>query len=339
MNQSLLHTNKLLIGYFSKSSKKVVLSGIDIQLKAGEMVCLLGPNGVGKSTLLRTLAGVQPALAGQVFIANKLIGNLNRLELAQKISLVLTDRNFSGNLNVLDLISLGRYPHTSWSGNFRPEDYAKIEEAVEQTQVGYLLNQKLHEISDGQLQKAMIARAVAQDGDIMILDEPTAHLDLSNKIEILLLLKKLVRNMNKAVIIATHELDLALKTADQIWLAQCNEPIINGMPEELALQGVLDKIYGGKDYHINSMTGQVQIKTTNQISIQILEHNTLSYWTANALRRNGFNPTAEPCDLKIEVFARNGAEEWHLLQKENFKKFTSLKTLLQHLDNYHHNYE
>jgi len=336
MNQSLLHTIQLEVGYLSKNSKKTILSEIDLQLNAGEMVCLLGPNGVGKSTLLRTLAGVQPSLAGQVFIGNEAVEKLNRLELAQKISLVLTDRSFSGNLNVLDLISLGRYPHTSWSGNLMPGDHDKIEEAVAQTQVGYLLQQKLHEISDGQLQKAMIARAVAQDGDIMILDEPTAHLDLSNKIEILLLLKKLAKNMNKAVIIATHELDLALKTADQIWLAQCNAPIITGMPEELALQGVLDKIYGGKDYQINATTGQVQIKHSNQIPIQIVVRDALSHWTANALRRIGFNPTTEYDDLKIEVLD-SGDEpvEWHLIQKGNLRKFTSLKTLLQHLVNYH----
>lgn len=331
MSLPVLHTENLSIGYSGKKSDKIILSGIKLKLLPGQLICLLGPNGVGKSTLLRTLAGVQPPIDGDVLIGEKNITRMSPLELAQKISLVLTDRSFSGNLNVLDLIALGRYPHTGWSGNLQDQDHEKINHAIEQTQVGYLLEQKLHQISDGQLQKAMIARALAQDGEIMILDEPTAHLDLSNKIEILLLLKKLSQLTGKGIIIATHELDLAVKIADQIWLAQCNEPLVSGMPEELALAGVFQNIYNGRDFQIDQHSGQVQLKLDNQKKIQLYGDKSALYWTSNALQRNGFQVSQEDIDLKLEVKRGNNNLEWKLFQNQNLQIFTSLSDLLSYL--------
>lgn len=331
MSLPVLHTENLSIGYSGKKADKIILSGIKLKLLPGQLICLLGPNGVGKSTLLRTLAGVQPPIDGDVLIGEKNITRMSPLELAQKISLVLTDRSFSGNLNVLDLIALGRYPHTGWSGNLQDQDHEKINHAIEQTQVGYLLEQKLHQISDGQLQKAMIARALAQDGEIMILDEPTAHLDLSNKIEILLLLKKLSQLTGKGIIIATHELDLAVKIADQIWLAQCNEPLVSGMPEELALAGVFQNIYNGRDFQIDQHSGQVQLKLDNQKKIQLYGDKSALYWTSNALQRNGFQVSQEDIDLKLEVKRGNNNLEWKLFQNQNLQIFTSLSDLLSYL--------
>lgn len=331
MKSPLLHTKQLSIGYTYKKTNKVILSGIDLQLFPGQLIGLLGPNGVGKSTLLRTLAGVQPALSGKVMIGGQDITGMNALEVAQKISLVLTDRSFSGNLNVLDLVSLGRYPHTGWSGSLQERDHRKIKQAIEQTQVEYLLQQKLHQISDGQLQKAMIARALAQDGEIMILDEPTAHLDLNNKIEILLLLKKLGNITGKGIIIATHELDLAVKIADQIWLAQCNEPVHSGMPEELAMSGVFQNIYSGRDYHIDHTNGQVKLKLESRKKIKIAGENEARYWTGNALQRNGYQVTEGDADLRLEIAGRNNNMEWKLFQNQNTQIFTSLSALIDHL--------
>lgn len=331
MKVPVLHTENLSIGYSGKKSDKAILSDVNLKLLSGQLICLLGPNGVGKSTLLRTLAGVQPPISGNVLIGEKNITRMSSLELAQKISLVLTDRSFSGNLNVLDLIALGRYPHTGWSGNLQDQDHKKINSAIEQTQVGYLLEQKLHQISDGQLQKAMIARALAQDGGIMILDEPTAHLDLSNKIEILLLLKKLSQLTGKGIIIATHELDLAVKIADQIWLAQCNKPVLSGMPEELALAGVFQNIYNGRDFQIDQHSGQVQLKLDNQKKIQLSGDKSALFWTSNALQRNGFHISEEDINLKLEVKRRNNNLEWKLFQNQNLQIFTTLSDLLNYL--------
>lgn len=333
MKSTLLHSEKLTIGYTGKQGNKEILTDINLQLQGGQLVCLLGPNGVGKSTLLRTLAGVQPPLAGKVIIDGHNLQQMSQLAIAHKISLVLTDRSFSGNLNVLDLIALGRYPHTGWSGNLQASDHEKISWAVEQTQVGYLLNQKLHQISDGQLQKAMITRALAQDGEIMILDEPTAHLDLNNKIEILLLLKNLSNITGKGIIIATHELDLAAKVADQIWLAQCNEPVISGIPEELALQGILNKVYGGRDYQIDQATGQVQLKKKGQKKVVLQGEPSAQYWTANALQRIGYGVVSSGADLNLEITKINNSLEWRLLHNQNLQVFSSLSDLLSHLEN------
>ncbi len=334
MSTSLLHTENLSVGYSQRRKEhKIILADINLHLLAGQLVCLLGPNGVGKSTLLRTLAGIQPPLSGKVIIGEKDLQLMNQLDIAQKISLVLTDRTFSGNLNVMDLIALGRYPHTSWSGSLQAHDHNKVNEAIEQTQVGYLLEQKLHQVSDGQLQKAMIARALAQDGEIMILDEPTAHLDLSNKIEILLLLKKLSRITGKGIIIATHELDLAMKIGDIIWLARCNEPVISGMPEELAMAGVFQQIYSGRDYQIDQNSGQVQLKMQGRERIQLSGEKSALHWTGNALQRNGYQISNEDAALKVEVISRDNNLEWKLFQSQNFQVFHSLSDLLNYLQN------
>jgi iron complex transport system ATP-binding protein len=331
MNSALLYTEQLDIGYRLKRKHKTVLSHINLSLEAGQVVALLGPNGVGKSTLLRTISGIQPQLAGEVYLKNQLLKTLNKLQLARHISVVLTERNFSGNLTVLDLISLGRYPYTGWSGNLQKEDHRQIEEAIEKTQTGYLLSQKLHEISDGQLQKAMIARALAQDGDIMILDEPTAHLDLSNKIEILLLLSQLSRDMKKGIIIATHELNLSMKIADQIWLAQCDAPIIDGLPEELMMNGTMKKIYGGKDYKIDQYTGEINISMPSEKEIILTGEEQGLYWTRNALQRIGFKTTNTAASLQLEVVKRKDIFEWRLSDFENVTSFFSLRELINHL--------
>ena len=202
--RNILETNSLEIGYKRRRETHSVLKDINLTLKLGELVCFLGPNGVGKSTLLRTMAGIQRPLHGHVMVDGQSLSNFSLNEKAKYISLVLTGRT-GGNLTVKELVSLGRHPHTHWSGKLNSEDIQKIEDAIEKTHMELLQNRKLYTLSDGQLQKAMIARALAQDSAIMILDEPTAHLDLNNRMEIMDLLHSLNAEEQLTIIMVTHD--------------------------------------------------------------------------------------------------------------------------------------
>ena len=217
MSNVSISTNKLSIGYTDVSRKskverqKIVQTNLTFALQQGEMVCMLGPNGCGKSTLLRTLAGLQPALSGEFTHCD-----------AKSVALVLTERLSMENTTVHDVIAMGRYPYTSFLGGLTAEDERIIEEALEQ--VGFCLStfdfrlSPFNAHSDGEKQRILIAKALAQQTPIILLDEPTAHLDLPHRILVLRLLRQLAHEQGKTVLISTHELDLALALSDRILL-------------------------------------------------------------------------------------------------------------------------
>lgn len=217
-DQHIIKTINLSIGYTSKKKVNTIASNLNIELNKGNLVCLLGKNGIGKSTLLRTLTKVQPALSGEIFVNNNSLNALNSIDFAKSLSLVLTEHLPESNLSVYELVALGRQPYTNWVGNLSETDLKFIDNAFEQTNTKHLINSKYYELSDGQLQKVLIARALAQNTDIIILDEPTAHLDMHHTIETLALLKKLAKEFHKTIIVSTHEINLALQLADILWL-------------------------------------------------------------------------------------------------------------------------
>lgn len=217
-SEHIINTSNLSIGYTSKKHVDTIASDLNIQLKPGNLVCLLGKNGIGKSTLLRTLTKVQPVLAGEVLINGENIEDLSTTDLAKILSLVLTERLPDSSLTVYELVALGRQPFTNWIGYLTTKDLKIIQAAFEQTNTQHLMNRKCFELSDGQLQKVMVARALAQDTPIIVLDEPTAHLDLHHTINTFSLLKNLAKNFNKTIIVSTHEANLAFQLADELWL-------------------------------------------------------------------------------------------------------------------------
>lgn len=222
-----LRTKDLSIGYKSKRSQIIVASHINIDLHRGELIGLVGANGIGKSTLLRSLTGVQQKLSGEILIHEKALSSYNALDLARTLSVVLTESIASKNLSVYDLVALGRQPYTNWIGNFSSEDLLKIDNAIQQTQIEDFQNKKCFELSDGQLQKVMIARALAQDTDIIILDEPTTHLDMYHKAYVLSLLKKLAKETNKTILFSSHEIDLAIQLCDKLIVMSEDKVIID----------------------------------------------------------------------------------------------------------------
>ncbi|HEY5691991.1 MAG TPA: ABC transporter ATP-binding protein [Cyclobacteriaceae bacterium] len=281
-----LSTHQLAIGYPGPTDH-VLLKDLNLSLHSGQLVCFMGPNGIGKSTLIRTLSGAQPPLAGQVIGA----GN-------KTIAVVLTDKVSAGNMTVRDLVSYGRYPYLDWSISMKQEDINKIDASANQVRIGHLMDKPLYELSDGQLQMVMIARALAQDTPVLLLDEPTAHLDLNNRLEIMKLLRGLAKDTNKAILVSTHELDLALQTADLIWLATAQKSIRIGIPEDLVLDGTFDEVFQFKGFDLK--TGKVQQEPYRKVGVQLNGEGHIYLWTKNALERNGYHLEKESL-IKIEV--------------------------------------
>ena len=237
-----LQTRKLAIGYKTKRATTYVAENINLSLHKGSFVCILGKNGIGKSTLLRTLTKVQPKLSGEILLSGNKLEEIPNNDLAKNIGLVLTEKIPTSNLTVYELIALGRQPYTNWIGTLTDKDLAHIELAIEQTNCTDIIDKKHYELSDGQLQKVMIARVLAQDTELITFDEPTAHLDIQNKIEIFQLVKKLSRELHKTILISTHEIQLALQLSDALWLMNENG-IVSGKTETLIENKSVEKLF------------------------------------------------------------------------------------------------
>lgn len=217
-------------------------SAIDLSIEKGKLVTVLGKNGIGKSTLLRTISKVQKPISGNIFINQKEIEMYKNQELSTALSLVLTERLPESQLTVFELVALGRQPYTNWIDKLSENDLEKINWAIKETEIDHLKNKYFYELSDGQLQRVLIARALAQDTEIIILDEPTAHLDLHHTIKIFSLLKNLVQKTTKTIIMSTHEVNLAIKFADEIILFT-DDKIFTGNPSELIEINAFDDLF------------------------------------------------------------------------------------------------
>lgn len=257
-----LTTGQLSIGYRQKKKKLVIASNINLEIIQGTLVALLGKNGIGKSTLLRTLSRVQKSLSGSVLLHNKEITRYTNTEWATHVSLVLTERLPESQLTVFELVALGRQPYTNWVDALSGTDMEKIAWAMEITEIGHLKERLFYELSDGQLQRVLIARALAQDTDVIILDEPTAHLDIHHTIKIFTLLQKLVTSTDKTVLISTHEVNLAIQFASQFILMdkqQCH----SGDLQKLIQQKAFDQLFDSDLINFNKALKQFVIRKNN----------------------------------------------------------------------------
>ncbi len=279
-NDSTLQTKSLSVGYRSGQTPVVLFEDITLSLLFGKLTCLMGPNGIGKSTLIRTLAGLQKPLAGEVAVLHE-----------KKIALVLTDKILATNMTVFDLVSYGRYPYLDWGISFSTNDLKIVEQSLDDVHIWSLAHKKVEELSDGQLQLAMIARALAQETPVILLDEPTAHLDLNHRVEIMKLLLGLSQKKNKSILVATHELDLALQTADFVWLTSTDKKIKTGIPEDLVLDGSFDELFQFKGFDLK--TGKVQHVSHRKTIVNLVGEGHAFLWTKNALEREGFSVASE----------------------------------------------
>lgn len=319
MNQPVIKTIDLSVGYRLKNNTaKIVGASLNLELHKGEMVCLLGPNGAGKSTLMKTLSGLQPALTGSVEISGVPLSSIDANALARQLSLVLTERIEVGNLSVQEVVSLGRIPYTGWLGKLSETDKEQVEWALEATETSVFRLQKMNNLSDGERQKVMLARALAQDTDLILLDEPTAHLDLPSRVEIMQLLHNLARRHQKAILLSTHELDLALQAADRLWLMKKNGVLLTGTPEDMVLNGSFEDAFAKPGFYFDRNTGGFNIHQHSPIGKVLLsgpQH--LVFWTKRALQREGITVTTdESVNLQVHVSESGHQLTWTLSDGE-----------------------
>ena len=257
--KKILVAYNLSIGYKSKNHHNVIAENLNLNLESGKLVALVGANGIGKSTLLRTLTGIQKPLAGSVTLHNKDIFSYESLALAQNLSLVLTEKLPPSNLTVFELIALGRQPYTNWLGKLSTDDLEKINQAIALTHIEHLVDKMHYEISDGQLQIVLIARALAQDTPLIILDEPTTHLDLQHKVAIFRLLQKLSHQNNKCILFSTHDIDLAIQLSDEI-IVMTENGINQDQPCNLITKGIFDTLFEDANLFFDKEKGKFTFK-------------------------------------------------------------------------------
>ena len=326
--QSILSVANVSIGYKNKNELLSIAENISLEIYKGEMVCLLGPNGGGKSTLIRTLAGMQPALRGVVTIDGDDIHEMNLELLAKKMSVVLTDAVTVPNMKVFDIVALGRYPHTNWFGTLSQTDVEIVRSAMQKEWLQGFDNRDFQQLSDGEKQRAMIAKALAQDTPFIMLDEPTAHLDLPNRIEVMTLLKNLARTTYKSILLSTHELDLALQVSDRIWLMQKNKPIMCGTPEDLVLNGSFEQAFKKQSFDFDISNGLFKINYDYHKKISVSGDSVRTFWTVRALHRHGIAVCDEQQGIP-HIVANNNS--WMIRTSEGNQQCQSIFELLSAL--------
>jgi iron complex transport system ATP-binding protein len=328
---AVLSLSSVSVGYrTSRSRSHCVVTGISEEISAGELVCLIGPNGGGKSTLLRTAAGMQPPLGGSVSLLGSDLHRMPKRDLARRVSVVLTSKVSVGQLTGWELAALGRMPYTNWSGNLSTQDYGIVTTALRDAGALQFGDKQVAELSDGERQKVMLARALAQEPRLMILDEITAFLDLPRRIEIMTVLRELAHRDGKAILLSTHDLELALSMADRLWILPTGKSLVTGVPEDLVLDGVFARAFASEGLHFDTLKGGFTTVGLPRREIPFAGSGIGAAWTRRALARKGLalveaNPGSRPI---LSVSESEGRYRWHLLTGDGLEEHRSVASLL-----------
>ena len=326
-----VQTRDLSIGFRGTGENAgVIFKGINVTAGKGELVALFGPNGIGKSTLLRSLAKLQIPLSGEILLFNENIRNYSRTRLARMLGFVSTEIIHVNNLRVRDLISLGRYPYTGWMGRLGTDDTEKVDDAINMVSARHLEHKFIHQLSDGERQRAMIARTLAQDTSIIVLDEPTAFLDLPNKYEIVHLLQKLASEREKTVIFSTHDLNIAIQEAGKIWL-MLDDRVLQGSPEDMILDGSFGKMFENTSLKFNKSRGEFRIRREHYRSIGLSGPEPERRWTKNALERMGYKVSDRSMEnISIHIAKENDKTRWEVIMNNKKQIFPDIYQLCRY---------
>lgn len=331
-NDAHIKLNNLSVGYESGRNKRTVIPKINLQASRGSLIALVGANGSGKSTLLRTLAGLQPPIEGSISIDNKQLNSYTRHELAGKLSFVGTHYDMHAMMRVHQVVSYGRYPYTNILGQLQHNDKLIITKAMHDTGIFHLRDAFISEISDGEKQRVLIARSLAQDTDIIFLDEPTAFLDVKNKFEILHLLGKLAHDKRKTVLFSSHDLQIVLGTVDLLWFID-HKKILQGLPEEMVLKNTINELFRHSEVYFDAENNEFKIQRRHNFCVKLLGSGALYKWTERALDRLHIkvdNTCSGP-----QIMIENKIHEiiWTINPDSEKKEFQSLQELITYLYN------
>jgi iron complex transport system ATP-binding protein len=255
-----LSTKDLSVGY----ENKIIVDNVNIKLIKGETLCLLGPNGAGKTTILRTISKLLDPIKGMVYIEGQNIKNISNKELSKKMSVVLTNKFNGGLMTVFNVVAMGRYPYTGFFGYLGKNDIEKICEALKIVNAEDIKEAYFDELSDGQKQKVLVARALVQEPEVIVLDEPTTHLDIKHRLELIEILRKLTKEKGITVILSLHEIDMALKSCDKVILVNKGKIIAYGTPEDVVDENTIEKLYGIKEANLNNLLGSIELSNNNK---------------------------------------------------------------------------
>ncbi len=331
-NNRILHTRNVSIGFSGKKDNtRAIYSDINVSAGESELVALFGPNGIGKSTLLRSLVRLLSPVSGDIYLYENNINSLSGNNLAKQVGFVSTETVSVNNLTVYDLVSLGRYPYTGWLGRLHQQDIEKVEDAINMVGISSLRNKYINQISDGERQRTMIAKTLAQDTAVIVLDEPTAFLDLPNKYEVVHLLHKLAGERGKTIVFSTHDLNIAIQEADKIWL-MLPEGIMQGSPEDLILEGSFGKMFEHTNLMFNTGKGEFRIKRDLRRRTGLRGPKKEVWWTRNALERIGIEVRDnESNDIMITITFIGGKRLWKVSAGNSTRHLESIYDLCVHL--------
>jgi iron complex transport system ATP-binding protein len=328
-----LATHDLAVGYRTRRRRRAVLERVNLSVRVGELVCLLGPNGIGKSTLLRTLARMQPALWGRIELDGADLRTINQMELARRLGVVLTERVLVEALPVRRIVELGRYPHSGWFGRITTEDRRVVDWAIEAVGASHLADRDFSQLSDGERQRVMIARALAQEPVLLVLDEPTAFLDVPSRVELIGLLRQLTRDAKLAVVISTHDLELALRTADIIWLVMPGGELMTGAPEDVVLAGGIGQAFEGRQIRFHPDERSFKLLTGDGGEAVVHGSGLRAALAAAVLEREGYAVLPAPAiPDRSAVSVRADDRGWHAVagdRESSGADFASLAAFLR----------
>jgi iron complex transport system ATP-binding protein len=327
-----LATRALSVGYASRR-RHTVLADLDLRVEPGELVCLVGPNGSGKSTLLRTLAGMQPPLAGRALLCGDEVVALSPVERARRLAVVLTDPLDVGLMSAREVVALGRYPYTDWAGRMAAGDWQAVDWAMAATGATALASRPVAELSDGERQRVMVARALAQQPRLLALDEAVAFVDIPRRVELVQILRNLARECGLAVLLTTHDLDLAIRHADTLWLLEpqpaehtAASRLHSGGPEDLVLAGTVGRAFAGDEVTFDLARGVFVPTPAVVATVAVRGDGTRAEWTRRAVEREGL-AVDDGADLSIDV----GDADWTVLGPHGSTACTSLSQVVRAL--------